>query len=408
MKDYICSIDIGSSLTRVLVGRPSEESLEIVGVGVAPSQGVRGAIVVNIESAVQGIVQAVREAELMSGLVVDHAIVNVSGRHLKGENSRGVVAVTNRDRVVDHSDVMRVIEGAQLIRLPADHEILHVLAREFKVDDQEGIKDPIGMAGVRLEAEVHIVNAARSALSNLGKAFVGAGIRMHDAVMSSLASAEAMITEAERDMGVAVVDIGGGVCDIAVYTDGGLFYSNVIPLGGIHVTQDLSIGLKMPVEQAETVKKTLGCAREDLVDPTEKVEMPAMPGRQSRWMLLRDVAAIIEPRMREIFELVDEQLVRSGRKQDLAGGLVLTGGGALLEGSANLAEDVFGMPVTVGSPAGLSGFADRVDGPQYATGTGLLKFAARSHADMTHHHIPAGRSGGGIIKKIKDWLSENI
>ena len=203
----------------------------------------------------------------MSGMMVQDAYVNVSGKHLRGENSRGVVAITNRERVVTESDVYRVIEGAQYVRIPADQEILHVLAREFTVDDQVGIKDPIGMTGVRLEGEVHIVMAARTALTNLNKAVNGAGIRMIDGIMSSLASAESSLSSGEKDLGTVLVDIGGGVCDLAIYLEGGLFYSSVVPLGGIHVTQDLSIGLKLPLEQAEIVKKTMGCARMDLVDP---------------------------------------------------------------------------------------------------------------------------------------------
>ncbi|MCB1165345.1 MAG: cell division protein FtsA [Leptospiraceae bacterium] len=407
MKEFISAIDIGSSLIRVVVGRIADEGLEVVGVGAVPSRGVRGGVVVNIESVVQSIADAAREAELMSGMMVQDAYVNVSGKHLRGENSRGVVAITNRERVVTESDVYRVIEGAQYVRIPADQEILHVLAREFTVDDQVGIKDPIGMTGVRLEGEVHIVMAARTALTNLNKAVNGAGIRMIDGIMSSLASAESSLSSGEKDLGTVLVDIGGGVCDLAIYLEGGLFYSSVVPLGGIHVTQDLSIGLKLPLEQAEIVKKTMGCARMDLVDPTDKVELPAVSGRPPRWVLVKDIAAIIEPRMREIFEFIDEQLVRSGKKNAVAGGIVLTGGGALLDGTVSLAEEVLGLSATVASPAEIGGFSDRVDSPEYATSVGLLKFAARL-GDEGGSPSQSIEKEGGILSRLKSWFQENL
>lgn len=407
MKEFINAIDIGSSLIRVVVGRISEEGMEIVGVGAVPSKGVRGGVVVNIENVVQSIADAAREAELMSGVMVQDAYVNVSGKHLHGENSRGVVAITNRERVVTENDVYRVIEGAQYVRIPADQEILHVLAREFSVDDQTGIKDPIGMTGVRLEGEVHIVMAARTALTNLNKAISGAGIRMVDGIMSSLASAESCLSPGEKDLGTVVVDMGGGVCDIAIYLEGGLYYSSVIPLGGIHVTQDLSIGLKLPLEQAEIVKKSMGCARTNLVDPTDKVELPAVQGRPPRWVLLKDIAAIIEPRMTEIFEFIDEQLVRSGKKNALAGGVVLTGGAALLDGTVSLAEEVLGLNATVASPAQVGGFSDRVDSPEYATSVGLLRFAARIGDDGSSAPQTIEREGG-LITRLKNWFQENL
>ncbi|MBI3395941.1 MAG: cell division protein FtsA, partial [Spirochaetia bacterium] len=356
--------------------------------------------IVNIETTVQAVSEAAREAELMSGLVVDEALVNVTGRHLKGDNSRGVVAITNRDRVVKEDDVLRVIEGAQNVRIPADQEIIHVLSREFTVDDQTGVKDPVGMTGVRLEAEVHIVTASTSALSNLTKVVGAAGIRVSDCVMSSLAASEAVLDQGEKDLGVALIDIGGGISDIVVFVEGGVAFSGVV-----HVTQDLSIGLKIPIENAESVKKTYGNARVALVDPTEKVEISGVAGRPSKWVLRQDIASVIEPRMREILEMIDQELVKSGRKKLLSGGIVLTGGGSLLDGTHQLAEEVFGLPVSSGDASGLSGFTDRAHGAEFATSIGLLRYGQRYG---TGHASQSTREEGGVWRRVKHWISENL
>lgn len=405
MKDYLCAIDIGSSLVRVLVGRSEEGRLDVLGVGCSPSRGVRAGAIVNIDATVQALREAVREAELMSGLVVEGASVNTSGRHLRGDNSRGVVAITNRERIVTQADVLRVIEGAQNIRIPADQEVIHVLSREFAVDDQSGVRDPVGMTGVRLEADVHIVTASTTAIGNLEKAVTAAGIHIDEIVMSSLASASVELSAGEKDLGVVLVDIGGGVVDVIVFLDGGVFYSAVLPLGGNHVTQDLSIGLKIPFDAAEMVKKTSGVALESLVDPIEKVELPGTPGRPARWILRQDIAYIVEPRMREIFELVDAELLKSGRKSALGGGMILTGGAALLEGSADLAEQVIGLPAVVASPSGVGGFADRVSGPEYATAVGLLRYM--SQQGPVHRSVYADDERG-VFARMRRWLVENF
>ncbi len=409
MRDYSCAIDIGSSLIRVIVVRDHDDgSLEVIGVGSAPSTGVKNGVIVNIESTVQAIVTAAREAELMSGLVVDEAMVNITGKHLRGENSRGVVAITNRERIVREDDVYRVIEGAQNIRLPGDQEIIHVLSREFTVDDQSGIREPVGMSGVRLEADVHIVTAGMTPLANLRKALAGAGIRIGDGVMSSLASAEAVLSQGEKDLGTAVVDIGGGIIDIMMYQDGGVYFSSIIPVGGIHVTQDLSIGLKLPIDRAEMIKKTYGGARIDGVDPTEKIEIEGLHGRPNRWILRSQIAEIIEPRMKEIFEMVDAELLRSGRKQYLAGGVVLTGGGSLIEGSTILAEEVLGLNVSTGYPADISGFIDRVSGPEFATSLGMLHYRKRMAAPDASVRPVNDTGGPGFFDRLKNWLSDNL
>lgn len=402
MKEF-SAIDIGSAYVRVLMGRSDERGIQITGVGSSISRGVRNGSIVNIDATVQSIQEAAREAELMSGLVAADAVVNITGKHLKGENSRGVVAVTNRDRIVSEGDVLRVVEGAQNIRIPADQEILHVLSREFIVDDQSGIKDPVGMTGVRLEAEVHIVTAGHTAMSNLRKSVNGAGVRITNLVMSSLASAEAVLAPGEKDLGVCVIDIGSGITDIIMFIEGGVQFSSTVPFGGGHVTQDLSIGLKIPVDAAENLKKASGSAQAAAVDPIEKIELPSMAGRPPRWVLRQEIASIMEPRMREIFELVDQELLRSGKKQSLAGGIVLAGGASRTEGSVSLAEEVFGLAARRGSPVELAGFSDRVNGPEYATVVGLLLSAAASEVSA-----PKRARSDGWFSRVKGWVQENL
>ncbi len=409
-KEYTCSIDIGSSVIRVITGRDhGEMGLEIVGVGMAQSRGVKSGVIINIEAVQQAIGEAVKEAELMSGLPIHEASVNVSGRHLHGDNSRGVVAITNRDRVITEDDVFRVIEGAQNLRIPVDQEIIHVLSREYTVDDQEGVRDPVGMSGVRLEADVHIVTAGITPLTNLHKSVTQSGIAVSSGIMSSLAASEAVLSEGEKDLGVVSVDIGGGVVDLSMFVDGGIYHSSVIPLGGIHVSQDLAIGLKVPLDRAEWIKKSQGVALSALVDPTEKLEIAGSYGRPGRWILKREISEIIEPRMREIFEHVDRELVRSGRKNSLSGGVVLSGGGALLEGAVELAEEVFALPVMRGRPPVMAGLGDRVSGCDFATGVGLLLYQNRVAPEGNGGDDPGREDAGdGWFHRIRQWVRENL
>ncbi|TGK12089.1 cell division protein FtsA [Leptospira fletcheri] len=401
----IVALDLGTSLTKVVVGRPvSEYETEIVGTGAFPSSGIKNGSIVNIEATTRSIVEAVSEAELMCGQEISAIVVNVTGKSLRADNSKGVVAITNRDRAVAEPDVVRVIEAAQAIRVPADQEIIHVLSKEFSVDDQTSIKDPIGMTGVRLEAEVHIVTAGITALHNLDKCVEAAGLVEEARVLSSLASSEAVLTSGEKDLGTAVLDIGAGICDLIVYMDGGIAYSAIIPFGGSNVTSDLSIGLKTTLETAEILKKRYGhCALQEM-DPTETVEIPPISGRPARSVLREELVNIIEPRMREIFEMVDAELVKSGKKSFLAGGVILTGGGSLLEGIEFLAEDVFHLTVTRARPAGLTGIAERVSSPEFSTAIGLIKYASRL-GEMEQKSQDRAESWG---KKIRRWIEENL
>lgn len=401
----IVSLDLGSALTKVVVGRPiSEYETEIIGTGMFPSSGIKNGSIINIEATTRSIIEAVSEAELMCGQEIGYVVVNVTGKSVRADNSKGVVAITNRDRVVTEPDIVRVIEAAQAVRVPADQEILHVLSKEFSVDDQTSIKDPIGMTGVRLEAEVHIVTAGLTALHNLEKCIEAAGLAEETRVLSSLASSDAVLTSGEKDLGTAVLDIGAGICDLIVYVDGGIAYSSVIPFGGYNVTSDLSIGLKTTIETAELVKKRYGHCSLEEIDPTETVEIPPISGRPARAVLREELVHVIEPRMREIFEMVDAELVKSGKKSFLAGGVILTGGGSLLEGIESLAEDVFRLTVTRARPAGLSGLSDRVSSPEFATAVGLIKYASRL-GDMERKSQDRSETWG---KKIRRWIEENL
>lgn len=401
----VVSLDLGSALTKVVVGRPiSEYETEIIGTGMFPSSGIKNGSIINIEATTRSIIEAVSEAELMCGQEIGYVVVNVTGKSVRADNSKGVVAITNRDRVVTEPDIVRVIEAAQAVRVPADQEILHVLSKEFSVDDQTSIKDPIGMTGVRLEAEVHIVTAGLTALHNLEKCIEAAGLAEEARVLSSLASSDAVLTSGEKDLGTAVLDIGAGICDLIVYVDGGIAYSSVIPFGGYNVTSDLSIGLKTTIETAELVKKRYGHCSLEEIDPTETVEIPPISGRPARAVLREELVHVIEPRMREIFEMVDAELIKSGKKSFLAGGVILTGGGSLLEGIESLAEDVFRLTVTRARPAGLSGLSDRVSSPEFATAVGLIKYASRL-GDMERKSQDRSETWG---KKIRRWIEENL
>lgn len=400
----VAALDLGSSKIVALIARiihPDE--IELIGMGVAPSRGIRAGAVTNIEQTVKSIREAIEEAELMSAMEVSEVIINVTGKHVRGDNSSGVIAITSRDRVVTAPDIYRVIDAAQAIRIPADQEILHVLSREFKVDDQSGIKDPMGMVGVRLEAEVHIVTAASTHLQNTIKGVEQAGIRVGERVLSSLASSSALLSEGEKDLGVAICDIGSGVIDLIVYLDGGVAYSSAICVGGQHITQDVSIGLKTPMDAAEMLKKQYGSASALEIDPSEMIDVPSVGERASRQVSRKDLASIIEARMREMLEFIDHELIRSGKKNVLAGGIIFTGGGSLLRGLVPLAEEVTGLGASIGYPKGLLGISDKVSSPVFSTAVGLVQYQAR-YGETGQ----SKKTKTGILGRVKDWLQNNL
>ena len=401
MENMVVGLDIGTTKTCAVIGFLNEnKQIEVVGVGVAPSRGLKSGVIVNIDNTVASIIKAIDDAELMGGCEVNSVFVGITGQHIKGENSRGVVAVANRNRTITPVEMKRVIEAAQAIVIPMDREIIHVLSKEFTVDDQTGIKDPIGMSGVRLEAEVHIITGSTTSIQNLVKSVNKAGFVCNDIVFSPLASAESTLSRDEKDLGVALVDIGGGTTDIMVFIEGGVAYSAVLGIGGIHVTNDISIGLRTPIDSAEVIKKKYGCAVVDLVDASETIEVPSVGGRAPRRLFRHELAQIIEPRVIEIMEMVDNELAKSGKKEILAAGVVLTGGGSMIEGTVDAAERVLNMPVRVGLPENIVGLKDVVSTPMYANGVGLLRYGAKMGQLRQTRKTPGG------LKSLKDKLRQ--
>lgn len=407
MEEIIVGVDIGTTKTCAVIGYLNENNqVEVAGVGTAPSRGLKNGIIVNIDNTAASIVKAVEDAELMAGYDVSSVFVGISGQHVKGENSKGVVAIANRNRTITSLEVKRVIEAAQAIVIPVDREILHVLSKEFAVDDQTGIKDPVGMSGVRLEAEVHIITAATTSIQNMIKSVGKAGFQHRDVVFNPLASADAVIARDERELGVAIVDIGGGTTDIVVFMEGGVAYSGVLPVGSIHITNDISIGLRTSIESAEMIKKKYGCADLSLVDPSEMVEVPSVGGRAPRRLFRQELTQIIQPRVSEIMEMIDIELVKSGKKEMLAAGVVLTGGGAMIDGCVEAAERIFNMPVRIGMPGEIVGLKDVVSTPQYANGVGLLKYGIKMSRFRGQGKFNKGKTS--FAEKIKKLFEEYL
>ncbi len=409
MEGMVVGLDVGTTKTCAVIGFNNEHNqVEVSGVGVAPSRGLKNGVIVNIDNTVASIVKAIEDAELMAGCEVNEVFVGVTGHHIQGQNQRGVVAISNRNRYVNPGEVKRVFEAAQAIKVPADREILHVLSKEFAVDDQSGIKDPIGMSGVRLEAEVHIITGATTSVQNLVKSVQRAGFQCTDVIFSPIASSEAVLSGDEKELGVALVDIGGGTCDIIIFIEGGVAYSSVNSVGGIHVTNDISIGLRTPLEAAEVIKKKYGCSVVDIVDPSETIEVPSVGGRAPRRLFRQELAQIIEPRMMEIMEIIDRELVMSGKKELLAAGIVLTGGGSMIEGCVDIAERVLGLPVRIGTPRDIAGLKDVVSTPMYSNGVGLLKYGIlmNQYRSGKEKGKKAGIStlGGRLMKWIEQYL----
>jgi cell division protein FtsA len=400
-------LDIGTTKITAVVAEPDEEGdgIRIVGVGTAPSDGLKRGVVVNLEKTIRSVQHAVQEAERMSGRTLRNVYAGIAGDHIRGLNSRGVIAVSRKDTEITRHDVDRVIEAAKAVAIPADREILHVLPQEFIVDDQDGIRDPVGMSGVRLEAEVHIITGAASACRNVLRAAERAGLRVEELVLEPLASANAVLTQDERDLGVALLDIGGGTTDVAVFFEGSVRHTAVIGLGGANVTNDLAIGLRTPVERAEQLKLQCGCALTSMVRPEETVQVPAVGGRPDRDISRHMLAMMIEPRIEEIFALANKE-VRKNHVADLLGaGVVLTGGASALSGMPELAEQVFDLPVRRGAPMGISGLIEAVSDPRYATGVGL---AIQAHADDAKPRAAERGLVGRISVGLRRWIEELV
>jgi cell division protein FtsA len=398
-RNLIVGLDIGTSKVVALVGEVAPDgSIELLGLGSQPSRGLKKGVVVNIESTVQSIQRAVEEAELMAGCEIHSVFAGIAGSHVRSLNSHGVVGV--RDKEVSHGDVEHVIDAAKAVAIPADQKILHVLPQEFLVDGQEGIRDPIGMSGVRLEAKVHIVTGADSAAQNIEKCIQRCGLEVDDVVLEQLASAFAVLTEDEKELGVCLVDIGGGTTDLAVFANGAIRHTAVIPIAGDQVTNDIAVSMRTPTQYAEDIKIRYACALSQLANPDESIEVPSVGERPARRLARQTLAEIVEPRYEELFGLVREELRRSGFEEVVAAGIVLTGGSAKMEGAIELAEEVFHVPVRLGIPQAVRGLSEVVRNPIYSTGVGLLLYA-RDNVLPAHR----GRSLGGNAKSVFDRMS---
>jgi cell division protein FtsA len=405
-RSLIVGLDIGTSKVVALVGELGPDgSIEVIGIGSQPSRGLKNGVVVNIESTVQSIQRAIEEAELMDGCEIHSVFAGIAGSHVRSLNSHGVVAI--RDREVSHNDVEHVIDAAKAVAIPADQKILHVLPQEFIIDGQEGIRDPIGMSGVRLEAKVHIVTGADSAAQNIEKCIQRCGLTVDDVVLEQLASSFAVLTEDEKELGVALVDIGGGTTDIAVFSNGAIRHTAVIPIAGDQVTNDIAVSMRTPTQYAEDIKVRFACALSQLANPDESIEVPSVGDRPARRLARQTLAEIIEPRYEELFGLIREELRRSGFEEVIAAGVVITGGSAKMEGAIELAEEIFHVPVRLGIPQQVRGLADVVRNPIYSTGVGLLLYA-RDNA------LPGNRGrtlGGGAkttLERMKSWFQGNF
>jgi cell division protein FtsA len=400
-EELIVGLDLGTTKICAVVGEVTSDGIDIVGVGTYPSIGLRGGVVVNIDQTIHSIRKAVEEAELMAGCEISSVYAGVAGTHVQSLNSHGVIAVKSRE--VTQADIDRVLEAAKTIALPFDRQILHVLPQQYIVDEQEGIQTPLGMAGVRLEAKVHIITGAISAVQNIIKCCERAGLQVHDVVLESLASSEAVLDADEKHLGVTLVDIGGGTSDVAVFIDHAIRYSCVVGLGGNHITSDISVGLRTSMDEAEKIKKKYGCALVEYVNPQDMIEVGSVGGQKPRQLAQSVLTQIIEARVEEIVKIVEWELVRSGYVESLHAGIVLTGGVALLPGIRELAERVFDLPVRIGAPYHFGGLGDVVKNPIYSTATGLLMYG-RKHGGRGPLEEPTLFTK--VLSSMRRWFKE--
>lgn len=406
MSNLIVGLDIGTSKVVAIVAEINDENeIELVGLGSCRSRGLKKGVVVNIESTVQTIRSAIQEAELMAGCNIHAVFTGTAGNHIRSLNSHGIVAI--RDNEVTAGDIERVIDAAKAVAIPADQKILHIIPRDFIIDGQEGIKEPIGMSGVRLEAKVHIVTGAVSAAQNIIKCVRRCGLEADDIVLEQLASSYSVLMEDEKDLGVCLVDIGGGTTDLAVFTKGAISHTSVIPIAGDHVTNDIAVALRTPTQNAEEIKVQHACALAQLANSDETVEVPSVGNRPLRRMSRQTLAEVVEPRYVELFSLVQAELRRSGYEQQIAAGIVLTGGSSNMQGVVELAEEVFHMPVRVGTPQYVSGLVELVRNPIYATGVGLLLYGRGRQQDGNRtQRLDTGASG--VWNRMKSWFQGNL
>jgi cell division protein FtsA len=400
--NVLVGLDLGTTKVCAIVGEVKDGGLvDVIGIGISTSHGLKKGVVVNIDSTVESIKKAVQEAELMSGVEINSAFVGISGGHIKGINSRGVAAIKNREVVP--ADVARAIDGARAVNFPADQQILHVLPQEFIIDDQDGIKEPLGMSGTRLDVKVHIITGAVTAIQNIVKSCSRAGLHVNDLVLQPLASSRAVLTAEEQELGVVVADIGGGTTDLAFFLEGSLWHTEVLPIGGNHLTNDIAIGLRTPASEAEKIKIKYGCALSSLVKHEETLDVPSVGGRPPRLLSRQILCEIIEPRVEELFGMVQQRLKKTGFEDMFASGVVLTGGTALMEGVQDAAERYLGLPIRKGVPRNIGGLMDVVNSPIYATGVGLVIYGAENQQES-----PRKFRSSGSVNRFWKWLGEYI
>ena len=402
--NMIVGLDIGTSKVVALVGEVNKDGVvEIVGIGSHQSRGLKKGVVVNIESTVQSIQRAVEEAELMAGCQIHSVYAGIAGSHIRSLNSHGIVAI--RDREVQPLDLDRVIDAAQAVAIPADQKVLHILPQEYIIDTQEGVKEPLGMSGVRLEAKVHLVTCAVNAIQNIEKCIRRCGLEVEDVILEQLASSYAVLTEDEKELGVCLVDIGGGTSDIAIFTEGAIKHTGVIPIAGDQVTNDIAMALRTPTQHAEEIKIKYACALTQLTAVDETIKVPSVGDRPARELSRQSLAEVVEPRYDELFTLLQAELRRSGFEDMIPAGIVLTGGTSKMEGAVELAEEIFHMPVRLGAPQDTAGLGDIARNPIYSTGVGLLQYGMQ---EQKRQGGRASRSSPGIFQRIKQWFQGNF
>ena len=403
--NYIVGLDIGTTKICCIIGEIiDDEKIDIIGLGQYPSRGLRKGVVVNIDSTVESIKNAVEEAELMAGCEIDSVYVGIAGGHINSLNSHGIIAVKGKE--ISEKDMERVIEAAKAIAIPLDREVIHVLPQEYIVDNQDGIKTPLGMAGVRLEAKVHIVTAAVTSAQNIVKCVNKAGLTVSDIALEQLASSESVLSQDEKELGVAMIDIGGGTSDLAIFYQGSIKHTAVLTIAGAQMTNDIAIGLRTPNSEAEKIKHSFGCAYSNLIEEGENIEVPSVGGREARTVSRQILGEIIEARTREMFELLDQKINESGYREIISFGIVLTGGASSMQGMAELAEDVFQSPVRVGKPFDLGGLIDVANNPMYATCTGLIQYGFKRRKMGPVRELQGRNLFDKIFSRMKDWADE--
>ena len=403
--DTIVGLDIGTRKVAAVIGEVTEDrKIEVIGIGTAESRGLRKGVVVNLDATAAAIKKAQEEAELMAGVEIESAYIGISGAHIKSFNSRGVIAVSSRDRRISRQDIRRALDQSKAVSIPPDREIIHVIPQEYIVDEHEGTKEqPLGMSGIKLEVNVHIVTSALTTVQNLRVCLDRAGIDIEGLVLNQIAASLATLTEDEKELGVGLIDIGAGTTEVAIFERGSLWYTSIIPLGGDNFTNDIAVGLRTPIPEAEKIKKKYGCVSSPLLDEQETIEVPAIgPSRKPRILSRQLLADIIQPRAEEIFRLVESDIKRMGYEKALNSGILLSGGTAMLEGLEEVAEEIFDLPVRRGDPSGVGGLADRVATPDYATAVGLLLYGLEHRREGR----PDKDRGRGLWNRLRDWLKE--